>query len=916
MDDLTATVPLDGGSPRPGPSAEALGRGVTVGRYVVLDHIGAGGMGVVYAAYDPELDRRVALKLLRPDRFSSDAGRLRLLREAQALARLTHPNVVAVYDAGTFGDRVFVAMELVEGETLRQWLRAEPRSPRAWREVLERFLPAGRGLAAAHAAGLVHRDFKPENVLLGRDGRARVVDFGLAKALADAAEEPEAAGAPAEEPGGALVTPLTEWGVVLGTPAYMAPEQLRGVAADARSDQFSYCVALYEALYGERPFPGANPREVAEEVLRGAIREAPAETKVPGWLRAVVLRGLKVDPEARYPTMDDLLHDLSRDPEAVRRRWLTAAVVVVLVGAIFGGLGYFQARRAQLCGGGEEQLAGVWDAGRKRAIHAAFLATGRPFAETVWRSVERELDGYLGDWVESRRRACEATRVRGDQSEELLDRKTSCLDQRLGEAGALTDLLTRADARIVEKAHDAARALGDLSACSRNGILLEKAPLPRDPALRARIAAAQTGLAGAKALHRAGKYRDALARAEALRGTVMALPFRPLQAETLFLLGRLHLALGDYPRSEEELYEAAGAAEEGRDDPLKTEAWRELVSNVGTHQARYGEARRLARQAEAALARSGGDPKAEASLLNTEAGFLSAQDDYPQAVRKLERARALAERIDARNPGYGILANLGGTYRDMGAPERAIPVLQRALELAERTVGADHPSTLRIGFNLGLCLSDLGRYGEADVLLRRTLAAYERLLGRDHPDVGNILVQIGSNWTRTGQPGPALPVLRRALAIFDAKAPQTPSQWAIAQAELGNAEHALGQDAEALAHEREAIRCIETKAGPESDSLLTPLEILGSIYLEQGRPGLAVPPLERAVRLYDQPRPELPRWNAEVRFLLAQALWRAGRERPRAVLLARQAREIYGQVPASARTEMAPLNAWLAAHGG
>ncbi len=190
MDDLTATVPLDGVGPRPGPSAEALGRGVAVGRYVVLDRIGAGGMGVVYAAYDPELDRRVALKLLRPDRFGGDAGRLRLLREAQALARLTHPNVVAVYDVGTFGDRVFVAMELVEGETLRQWLRAEPRSPRPWREVLERFLPAGRGLAAAHAAGLVHRDFKPENVLLGRDGRARVVDFGLAKALADAAEEP------------------------------------------------------------------------------------------------------------------------------------------------------------------------------------------------------------------------------------------------------------------------------------------------------------------------------------------------------------------------------------------------------------------------------------------------------------------------------------------------------------------------------------------------------------------------------------------------------------------------------------------------------------------------------------------------------------------------------------------------------
>ncbi len=265
MDDPTETVPLHGEAPRPrDPSAEALERGAAVGRYVILDRIGAGGMGVVYAAYDPELDRRVALKLLRTDRFAAP-GHLRLLREAKALARLTHPNVVAVHDAGTFGDQVFVAMELVEGETLRQWLEAGARS---WREVLDRLLAAGRGLAAAHAAGLVHRDFKPENVLLGRDGRVRVVDFGLAKALADAAEEPAA-----PDSGGELASPLTEWGAVLGTPAYMAPEQIRGIAADARSDQFSFCVALYEALYGERPF-GKGPRETPSRGAR--LRGPPA----------------------------------------------------------------------------------------------------------------------------------------------------------------------------------------------------------------------------------------------------------------------------------------------------------------------------------------------------------------------------------------------------------------------------------------------------------------------------------------------------------------------------------------------------------------------------------------------------------------------------------------------------------------
>jgi hypothetical protein len=347
------------------PGAPPLGRGATVGRYVILDPVGAGGMGVVYAAYDPELDRRVALKLLSPGRSGGEPGRLRLLREAQALARLAHPNVVTVHDAGTFGERVFVALELVEGETLRRWLRAEPRP---WREVLARFLPAGRGLAAAHAAGLVHRDFKPENVLLGQDGRVRVADFGLAKAL----EEPEEA-----------------WGAAPGTPAYMAPEQRRGMAADARSDQFSFCVALHEALYGERP----------------SARETPAGTQVPGWLRDVVLRGLKANPEERYPAMDDLLRDLERDPAAVRRRWLAAAAIVILAGGLFGGLGYFQA----------------------------------------------------------------------------------------------------------------------LSACTRPGLLLEWAPLPRDPALRPRIVAAQAELARAKALQKAGKYRQALARAEPLAAAAKAL---------------------------------------------------------------------------------------------------------------------------------------------------------------------------------------------------------------------------------------------------------------------------------------------------------------------------------------------------------------------------------------------------------
>ncbi|HEX8821716.1 MAG TPA: protein kinase, partial [Archangium sp.] len=252
---------------RPGrsPGAEAvLERGTAVGRYLVLEKLAAGGMGVVYAAYDPELDRRVALKLLRATALGLDAeeGRQHLLREAQAMARVSHPNVVPVYDVGTFDQQVFLAMELVEAQTLRQWMQA---APRTWRQVLALFLDAGQGLAAAHAAGVVHGDFKPENLLVGTDGRIRITDFGLAHTAT-----------PGED-----ATPVTG-----GTPAYMAPEQLAsGARANARTDQFSFCVSLYEALYGERPFAGSSVRDLSAEVLAGRVLAAPTGTRVPPWLR-------------------------------------------------------------------------------------------------------------------------------------------------------------------------------------------------------------------------------------------------------------------------------------------------------------------------------------------------------------------------------------------------------------------------------------------------------------------------------------------------------------------------------------------------------------------------------------------------------------------------------------------------------
>ncbi len=339
---------LDATGAAPAPSAVGH-RGKSFGHFLVVDRLGAGAMGVVLAAYDPKLDRKVALKVLNDAVAGSGNpdGRLRLLREAQAMARLAHPNVVTVFEVGETNDQVFVAMEFVNGGTLTQWLRKEARSRR---DILQMFVAAGRGLVAAHAAGMIHRDFKPDNVLVGSDGRPRVSDFGLVGAHAGSPQTGDAVGTS----GGRIADSLTATGAVMGTPIYMAPEQFEGADTDQRTDQFSYCVALYEALYGERPFHGTTYAELHASVAAGAVRDAPAGRDVPEWLRAVLLRGLRVAPADRFATMDELLAALLADPGTrARRRRIAVAVVssLLAVGAASGYVVWRAGRvHTELCG--------------------------------------------------------------------------------------------------------------------------------------------------------------------------------------------------------------------------------------------------------------------------------------------------------------------------------------------------------------------------------------------------------------------------------------------------------------------------------------------------------------------------------------------------------------------------------------
>jgi tetratricopeptide (TPR) repeat protein len=321
----------------PDPDA-AIQYGTKIGRFMVVGELGAGGMGVVYSAHDRELDRKVALKVLRAA-AATDEERVRMLREGQAMARITHPNVITVYEVGVEGSLVFLAQELLDGGTLGRWLEKQ----RTQQEIVDKFVAAGRGLAAAHAAGLVHRDFKPDNVLLGKDGRVRVSDFGLARALGPVDEGlPQVTRANIAraqlELSRSPMSPLTRTGAVMGTPMYMAPEQHLGDRTDERTDQFSFAVALYHALYGDWPFSAKTAVALADNVIEGRMQKPPRGRHVPERLRRIVLRALRTKPAERYPSIGAMLEELVRPPSRTFRKLVLAAAVLVLAaGAVIGG---------------------------------------------------------------------------------------------------------------------------------------------------------------------------------------------------------------------------------------------------------------------------------------------------------------------------------------------------------------------------------------------------------------------------------------------------------------------------------------------------------------------------------------------------------------------------------------------------
>ncbi|WIG92896.1 serine/threonine-protein kinase [Myxococcus sp. SDU36] len=893
-----------------------LASGERIGRYTVLHLVGAGGMGVVYAAYDPELDRRVALKLVHDEVLpaaSREEAASRLLREAQALARLSHPHVITVFDGGRFDGQVFLAMEFMEGGTLGQWLRAEPRSAD---EVLAMFLDAGRGLAAAHRAGLVHRDFKPDNVLVGRDGRVRVTDFGLARmALPGEPPSGDVALSPRALPAGAEAR--TQTGGRLGTPVYMAPELWRGAPADARSDQFAFCVAFYEALQGERPF---TVEELADGGRWPGGRELPRAGRIPPRWRRSLTRGLSARPEERFPSLAALLDALERGHASRRKRRQRALALLGGVGLLAAGFGLFggRERARDVCAGARERLAGAWDEARKREIHAAFLATGSPHAPAAWSGTELLVDRFANAWVQMRTDACEATHVRGEQSGELLDLRMACLAQRRESLRALSQVLGSADTGVVERAVEAAGQLPSLEGCASTEALMAPLRPPQDAATRASIDQVRSRLADAKALLSAGRYAPSRALTESAVEASSALAYKPLEAEALLALGLAHERLEETAPAEQALERALVAAEAGGHVEVSARTACMLALVQGLRQRRHAQGHFWGAFCGALLERLGPAPELSAERLFVLGNLLNDEGHTTEALPLLEEALALQERV--LGPEHlnvaRTLGRLAFVLAALERPSEALAHAQRALAIQEKLLGPHHPQCVTSLHAIAFVLSVIGRLPEALPHAARALAIEERALGPEHPAILKSLIILSNVQSEAAD---AVPLLERALALHQQSSQGDEPDRVFILKNLAVNHGLLGHAVEQLDYARQSLALEQKVLAPDAPELGHSFLLMGQAHERLGAPAKALPLLERALAIAES-RPLTSATasgrevRVEIRKALAETLWALRREHGKARSLVTGALELARGGSGEVVKEVPVLERWLSAH--
>lgn len=827
--EVTEVLPVCTPAPAPGhePSPErpvsaspSLVSGVMIGRYQVIELVGSGGMGSVYRAHDPHLSRDIALKVLHqrsPDERGGSHYRQRLLREAQTLAKLSHPNVVATFDVGSFDDVLFVAMELVPGESLRDWLR----EPRRFEDVARVLIAAGRGLVAAHEAHVLHRDFKPANIMVSPDGRVRVVDFGLARSeVASAtgvAAEVERPGTPAPLDGA-----LTETGMLVGTPGYICPEHLNGAPADALADQYSFAMTAYVAL-------------TRQAALAPSDRDAGSTRELPGWprhvpqrVRRLVERGLAPRPADRYPTVAAMV-DALEAAVAPRRR------TALLLGSLLGALSLAAAAvlwqsvpPRPTCQVDAESFREVWGTERRAALRDALASTGRAHAGEAFDMLAARLDAYREDWLKMRQARCEAAHVRGELSERALSLSNTCLDRKLADVGALVSAFSRSSPGVVDRAASASPP--PLDECADTAALLGTADqLPVDPAARAAIEGIEAGFPMARALRLAGHWQEAVASAEKLVQEARAVGHPGTLAAAL-RIAAVTVSMGsrtveERRRGEAYLREAIPLAAEMGDKRAMASIAGELFELVAWVNNKTEEAEAVMAHVEALVLMAGDPPEARVGLALGQAKVLTNRGKYREAIALYERVIELSRGLSEQGKGYGAKAEgeIGAIYIKLEDHAESVRHMVAALAGLERTYGSHHPRMMIGLANLALAQSKVDT-----VAARGTIAKMRELEATLPPGEWRALTipfLEGQVREDSGDCGGALPFYQSALDAFAQTYGAESAKTADVYARLGACRRAIGQHSQALADLERALALRRTTGAAANELAVATFEL-------------------------------------------------------------------------------------------
>ena len=914
-----------------------------LGRYALQDELGSGGGGCVYLAFDRELERHVAIKVLRNTPAGrSDVLSTRLRREAQANALLQHPNVVSVFDVGDHDGEVFIAMEYVDGGSLAEWLRTS----RDRRAILETFLQAGRGLLAAHHKGIIHRDFKPSNVLIGKDGRVRVADFGLARGVgAEGLDAPYAEDAPVSPSPGLVDRSLTKTGTVLGTPAYMAPEQFRGRMVDARADQFSFCLVLAEALTGSKAPRGDLTTEGWRTTDLDPKSWLRAYSLPPG-IRDVLIKGLSAEAEDRFDSLQPVLNALRHEVEGDRRPQILAVGLGVAVVALVAAMP-FVVGRSSPCAGLSAPFDDVWNDARRSGFEA-HLNAATPDGR---REVIGALDRYGAQWTQARIAVCRATHVQKEQSGDLLDVRMGCLDRRLQDVRRFLALVDSGRLAGVGPTSEAILRLESPKSCQSARKRSEQARLPPDPKNAKTVQRATRQLNEVRTLCVAGLSREGLEKAKRAVELAEASRHAPTQAAAYEWLGTL-LQDNDRFREATAAFEKTQLlADAVADDALRLEALVALIRlDDGTPQFAAQTDRNVA-QARALLVRQNGTALQQAVVsaalgrLHYRRGdlvacrqhgeqamlYLEQASDSPLFTR-LEVSEDLAlclERLGLRREAAQVLQKtlataleqLGPTHPRVGRLNlrlsRALDfsgdrlgaqkAAQRAVEILSSTLGEEHSETAAAYQALANVLFREGDYDGSRRYLQRAIDVLSKIYGPRSHQAGGLLSSLALSESLAGAHDEAHQHHEQSVAIFKETLGLEHPMTAAAIGRMGSNLRAQGDCETALRYCRQAMLLLR-KSDPEHARILDQVRCLGACLLDLGRPERAIKPLEAGLAL-SRRRDEPVVYTARLEFLAARALWATGARR-RATHLAQSARARLEGKPHHAKDRTA-IDEWL-----